>query len=82
MIPTEVPNLVAGEDRPPASGARVDKIRPDDPNCSATITYDLPLNRNGRAASRLAESATAAVAALDTTLSILSNENSEEAPKP
>jgi NitT/TauT family transport system ATP-binding protein len=59
-----------------------DKIRPDDPNCSATITYDLPLNRNGRAASRLAADATAAVAALDTTITILSNENQEEAPRP
>ena len=49
-----------------------DRVRPDDPNCSATITYDLPLTRNGRTASRLAEQATAAAQALDTTLSILS----------
>jgi NitT/TauT family transport system ATP-binding protein len=49
-----------------------DKVRPDDPSCSATITYDLPLSRNGRTASRIAEQATAAAQALDTTLSILS----------
>lgn len=30
MIPAEVPNLVAGEERPPASGAWLDKVRPDD----------------------------------------------------
>jgi NitT/TauT family transport system ATP-binding protein len=59
-----------------------DKVRPDDPSCSATITYDLPLSRNGRTASRIAEQATAAAEALDTTLSILSNETKEEAPKP
>ena len=59
-----------------------DRVRPEDPTCSATITYDLPLNRNGRAASRLAERATTAAAALDTTLSILSNETKEEAPRP
>ena len=59
-----------------------DRVRPEDPTCSATITYDLPLNRNGRAANRLAERATAAAADLDTTLSILSNENPQEEPKP
>jgi NitT/TauT family transport system ATP-binding protein len=59
-----------------------DRVRPEDPTCSATITYDLPLSRNGRAASRLAERATAAAEALDTTLSILSNENPQEEPKP
>jgi len=59
-----------------------DRVRPEDPTCSATITYDLPLNRNGRAASRLAERATTAAAALDTTLSILSNETKGEAPRP
>ncbi len=30
MIPAEVPNLVAGEERPPAGGAWLDKTRPDD----------------------------------------------------
>ena len=30
MIPAEVPNLVAGEERPPASGAWLDKARPAD----------------------------------------------------
>jgi NitT/TauT family transport system ATP-binding protein len=59
-----------------------DKVRPDDPACSATITYDLPLTRNGRTASRIAVEATAAAVALDTTLSILSNETNEEAPRP
>ena len=30
MIPDEVPNLVAGEERPPASGAWLDKTKPSD----------------------------------------------------
>jgi aldehyde dehydrogenase (NAD+) len=30
VIPAEVPNLVAGEERPPASGAWLDKVRPAD----------------------------------------------------
>jgi acyl-CoA reductase-like NAD-dependent aldehyde dehydrogenase len=30
VIPAEVPNLVAGEERPPASGAWLDKLRPSD----------------------------------------------------
>ena len=34
MIPAEVPNLVAGEERPPASGAWLDKARPADGDAS------------------------------------------------
>ena len=30
MIPAEVPNLVAGEERPPSTGAWLDKVRPAD----------------------------------------------------
>ena len=59
-----------------------DKVRPDDPACSATITYDLPLDREARKAGSLAEQATAAAEALDGTLSILSNDNPQEAPRP
>ena len=52
-----------------------DRIRPDDPNCSATITYDLPLKRG---ANGLAQRSIRAAEALDTTLSILSKESSRE----
>jgi len=52
-----------------------DKVRADDPTAFASITYDLPLTRNGRSASRLAERATAAAAALDGTLAAISQEN-------
>ena len=51
-----------------------DRVRPDDPACSATITYDLPLSRNGRAASAIAASATAAAVAIDETIAAISQE--------
>jgi alpha-ketoglutaric semialdehyde dehydrogenase len=51
VIPAEVPNLVAGEERPPASGTWVDKLRPAD---------GTPLCRVARSG---AEDAAAAVAA-------------------
>ena len=59
-----------------------DKVRPEDPACHATITYDLPLDRKSREASSLAGQAAAAAAALDETLSAISNENPQEAPRP
>jgi alpha-ketoglutaric semialdehyde dehydrogenase len=51
VIPAQVPNLVAGEERPPASGTWVDKLRPAD---------GTPLCRVARSG---AEDAAAAVAA-------------------
>ena len=51
-----------------------DRVRPDDPACPATITYDLPLARNGRGMSRMAADAAAAAEALDTAVGAIRKE--------
>lgn len=51
-----------------------DKIRPEDPACFASITYDLPLKRSHGSADLARESVEAA-RALDRTISIISNES-------
>src|SRR5690606_29164797 len=53
-----------------------DKIRPDDPASSATITYDLPLKR--AAVGGLAAQSVQAAKALDRTISIISHENTPQ----
>jgi alpha-ketoglutaric semialdehyde dehydrogenase len=54
VIPAEVPNLVAGEERPPASGTWVDKLRPAD---------GAPLCRVARSSVEDADAAVTAAAA-------------------
>ena len=51
-----------------------DKIRPDDPACFASITYDLPLKR-AHGTGDLARESVEAARALDRTISIISNES-------
>lgn len=55
-----------------------DKARADDPAGHATITYDLPLTRNGRAASRIAAETTAAAETIDEAIAAISRDASDK----
>ena len=50
-----------------------DKVRADDAAAHATITYDLPLTRNGRAASPIAAEAAAAAGTIDAAIDAISS---------
>jgi NitT/TauT family transport system ATP-binding protein len=53
-----------------------DKVRANDDSAHATITYDLPLTRNGRGTIPIAAEATAAAETIDAAIAAISAEPS------